>query len=272
MRREVMKLEDRVAIVTGGGKGIGRAISLALADEGAAVVTAARTPEPLEEVANQIRANGGRAKAIQTDIADPAQVKRMVAETVEEFGQLDILVNNAAYDHKEVEVSDMDLDFWQQTMEVNVTGTMLCAREALNVMIPRQSGVIVNVASVAGISGHPTESHYCVSKWAVIGFTEVLAIEAGQHNIRVNAISPGATRTKGFERFIRALARRQDLPEEEMWRKVKGANSLNRIAEPEEIARAVVFLASDDASAITGHNLVASCGFHLLHPHELSKL
>jgi NAD(P)-dependent dehydrogenase (short-subunit alcohol dehydrogenase family) len=267
-----MKLEDRVAIVTGGGKGIGKAISLALADEGAAVVVAARSLAPLEEVANQIRAQGGRAEAIQTDIADPAQVERMVAQTVEEFGQLDILVNNAAYDHKEVEVSDMDLDFWQQTMEVNLTGTMLCTREALKAMIPRRSGVIVNVGSVAGISGHPTESHYCASKWAIIGFTEVLAIEAGPHNIRVNAISPGATRTKGFERFIGALARRQGLPEEEMWKRVHAANSLNRIAEPEEMARAVVFLASDDSSAITGHNLIVSCGFHLLHPQELSKL
>lgn len=267
-----MKLKDRVAIVTGGGRGIGKAISLALADEGAAVVAAARTLAPLEEVAEQIRTQGGKAKAIQTDIADQTQVQRMVAEAIEGFGQLDILINNAAYTHKEIAVADMDLDFWQDTMEVNVTGTMLCAREALKVMIPRQRGVIVNVGSVAGISGHPTESHYCVSKWAVIGFTEVLAIEAGQHNIRVNAISPGATRTEGFERFIRALARRQGLPAEEMWRKVKAANSLNRIAEPEEIARAVVFLASDDASAITGHNLVASCGFHLLHPQELSNL
>ena len=205
-------------------------------------------------------------------MADQAQVKRMVAETLEEFGKLDILINNAAYAHREVEVSDMDLDFWQQTTKVNVTGTMLCAREALKAMIPSRSGVIVNVGSVAGISGHPTESPYCVSKWAVIGFTEVLAIEAGQHNIRVNAISPGATRTEGFEGLIGALARSHGLPEEEMWRKVKAANSLNGIAEPEEIARAVVFLASDDSSAITGHNLGVSCGFHLLHPQELSKL
>ena len=267
-----MKLKDRVAIVTGGGTGIGKAISLALADEGAAVVVAARTLAPLEEVANQIRAQGGKARAIQTDIANQAQVKRMVADTVEEFGKLDILINNAAYAHKEVEVSDMDLDFWRETMEVNVTGTMLCAREALKAMIPRRSGVIVNVGSVAGISGHPTESPYCVSKWAIIGFTEVLAVEAGQHNIRVNAISPGATRTKGFQGLIGALAKSRGVPEEEMWRKVKAAISLNRIAEPEEIARAVVFLASDDASAITGHNLVVSCGFHLLHPQELSKL
>jgi NAD(P)-dependent dehydrogenase (short-subunit alcohol dehydrogenase family) len=266
------ELSGQVALVTGASRGIGKAISLAFADEGAAVVVAARSLAPLEEVVSEITAKGGKAKAIQTDIADQHQAKRMVADTVKEFGKLDILINNAAYAHDNVEVADMDLDFWQETMNVNVTGTMLCAREALKVMIPRQSGVIVNVGSVAGISGHPAESPYCVSKWAVIGFTEVLAIEAGEHNVRVNTISPGATRTKGFEEMIAGLAKSRGVPEEEMWRKVKAANSLNRIAEPEEIARAVVFLASDDSSAITGHNLVVSCGFHLIHPQELHNL
>jgi NAD(P)-dependent dehydrogenase (short-subunit alcohol dehydrogenase family) len=257
-----MKLKDRVAIVTGGGTGIGKAISLAFADEGAAVV-----------VANQIIGQGGRARAIQTDISDYEQIKRMVAQTVEEFGKLDILINNAAaYSYNNADVPDMDLSVWYNTMEVNVTGTMLCAREAMKVMIPRQSGVIVNVSSVAGISGHPTESPYCVSKWAIIGFTEVLAIEAGKHNIRVNTISPGATRTAEFEEMIGALARRRGMDEEEMWKKLNVSNLLNRIAEPEEIARAVVFLASDDSSAMTGHNMIVSCGFHLIHPQELHRL
>ena len=197
----------------------------------------------------------------------------MVAETVQEFGKLDILVNNAAaYSYNNADVPDMNLDVWQNTLEVNVTGTMLCAREAMKAVIPRQSGVIVNVSSVAGISGHPTERPYCVSKWAIIGFTEVLAIEAGKHNIRVNTISPGATRTKEFEEMITALAKRRGIAEQEMWRKLKASNSLNRIAEPEEIARAVVFMASDDSSAMTGHNMIVSCGFHLIHPQELHRL
>ena len=268
-----MKLRDRVAIVTGGGTGIGKAICLAFADEGAAVVAAARNVARLEEVADHIKAKGGKAKAIQTDISDHEQVKRMVAEAVEEFGKLDVLINNAAaYSYNNADVPDMDLDNWYDTLTVNVSGTMLCAREAMRVMIPRKSGVIVNVSSVAGISGHPTESPYCVSKWAIIGFTEVLAIEAGKHNIRVNTISPGATRTKEFEEMITALAHRRGITEEDMWRKLKASNSLNRIAEPEEIARAVVFLASDDSSAMTGHNMIVSCGFHLIHPQELHKL
>ncbi len=268
-----MKLKDRVAIVTGGGTGIGKAISLAFADEGAAVVVAARNVTRLEEAANQIRSKGGKAKAIQTDISDHEQVKRMVAETVKEFGKLDILINNAAaYSYNNADVPDMNLENWYDTLDVNVSGTMLCAREAMKAMIPGKSGVIVNVSSVAGISGHPTESPYCVSKWAIIGFTEVLAIEAGKHNIRVNTISPGATRTEEFEEMITALAHRRGMPAEDMWRKLNASNSLNRIAEPEEIARAVVFLASDDSSAMTGHNMIVSCGFHLIHPQELHRL
>lgn len=268
-----MKLEDRVAIVTGGGTGIGKAISLAFAEEGATVVVAARNVARLEEVANQIESQGGEAKAIQTDISDHDQVERMVAETVNEFGKLDILINNAAaYSYNNADVPDMNLENWYDTLTVNVSGTMLCAREAMKVMIPRQSGAIVNVSSVAGISGHPTESPYCVSKWAIIGFTEVLAIEAGKHNIRVNTISPGATRTEEFEEMINALARESGVTEEDMWRKLNASNSLNRIAEPEEIASAVVFLASDDSSAMTGHNMIVSCGFHLIHPQEIHKL
>lgn len=268
-----MKLKDRVAMVTGGGTGIGKAISLAFADEGAAVVVAARNLARLEEVANQIKYEGGKAKAIQSDIADYDQIKRMVAETVQEFDKLDILINNAAaYSYSNADVPDMDLDVWYDTLDVNVTGTMLCAREAMKVMIPRQSGVIVNVSSVAGISGHPTESPYCVSKWAIIGFTEVLAIEAGKHNIRVNTISPGATRTPELEEMIAALAKRRGMTAEEMWRKLKASNSLNRIAEPGETVRAAVFMASDGSSAMTGHNMIVSCGFHLIHPQELHRL
>ena len=259
--------------MTGGGTGIGRAISLALADEGAAVVAAARNVARLEDVADQITSKRGKAKAIQTDISDYEQVKRMVAETVEEFGKLDILINNAAaYSYNNADVPDMDLNVWYDTLDVNVSGTMLCAREAMKAMIPRKSGVIVNVSSVAGISGHPTESPYCVSKWAIIGFTEVLAIEAGKHNIRVNTISPGATRTPEFEEMITALAEMRGMAAEDMWRKLKASNSLNRIAEPKEIARAVVFMASDDSSAMTGHNMIVSGGFHLIHPQELHRL
>ena len=265
-----MKLKDKVAIITGGGTGIGKAISLAFANEGAAVALAGRNLSRLEEVVKDIRARGGKAKAIQTDIADHEQVKRMVAQTIDEFGQIDILVNNAAaIPTNRADVADMNLDNWHEALKVNLTGTMLCSREVLKYMIPRRSGSIVNVSSIAGISGHPAESPYCVSKWGIVGFTEVLAIEAGKHNIRVNCISPGATRSEGFDGAVRGMAKERGISYEEMMAKIADKNSLKRIAEPFEIAACVVFLASDDSSAITGHNLIATCGFHLTHPEEI---
>jgi len=265
-----MKLKDKVAIITGGGTGIGKAISLAFANEGAAVVVAARNPSRLEEVAKDIKSRGGKAKAIQTDISNHEQIKRMVAQTIDEFGQIDVLVNNAAAMYpNNADVVDMNLDNWHNTLKVNLTGTMLCSREVLKYMIPRRSGNIINVSSVAGLSGHPTESPYCVSKWGIIGFTEALAIEAGKHSIRVNCISPGASRSKEFENIVRVLAKRVGISYEEMMGKIVDKNSLKRIAEPSEIAACVVFLASDDSSAITGHNLIASCGFHITHPEEI---
>jgi NAD(P)-dependent dehydrogenase (short-subunit alcohol dehydrogenase family) len=265
-----MKLKDKVAIITGGGRGIGKAISLAFADEGAAVVVAARNLSRLEEVAKEIKAKGGKAKAIQTDISDHEQVKQMVAQTIDEYGQIDVLVNNAAaMTTTNADVVDMNLDEWANALAVSLSGTMLCAREVLKYMIPRKSGNIINISSVAGISGVPKESPYSTTKWGIIGFTEALAIEVGKIGIRVNCISPGATRTEEFEEWVKRSAIDAGISYEEMMSKITDNNALKRIAEPSEIAACVVFLASDDSSAMTGHNLIASCGFHLIHPNMI---
>jgi NAD(P)-dependent dehydrogenase (short-subunit alcohol dehydrogenase family) len=267
---EFMKLKDRVAIVTGGGTGIGEAISLALAKEGAVVVVAARNLSRLEQVANDIKSGGGKARAIQADISDHEQVEKMIAQTVKDFGQIDILVNNAARGtFNNADVVDMNLKEWHDSLAINLTGIMLCSREALKYMIPRKSGNVINISSVAGISGVPKESPYAASKWGVIGFTETLAIEVGESFIRVNCISPGATRTQEFEDWVRVSAADAGISYEEMMSKITDNNALKRIAEPSEIAACVVFLASDDSSAITGHNLIASCGFHLIHPNMI---
>ena len=266
-----MKLKDRVAIITGGGTGIGRAISLAFAGEGASVALAARTLPRLEETAKAIKAKGGRAIAIQTDISDHEQIKRMVAQTIDEFGRIDILVNNAARGtFNNADVADMNLDEWHDSLAANLTGAMLCSREVLKHMVPRKSGNIINVSSVAGISGVPKESPYAASKWGLIGLTETLAIECGKYNIRVNCISPGATRTQEFEGWVKASAKDANLSYEQVMTKLSDNNALKRIAETEEIASCIVFLASDDSSAVTGHNLVASCGFHITHPNMIS--
>ncbi len=266
-----MKLKDKVAIITGGGTGIGKAISLAFADEGAAVVVAARDLSRLEEVAKEIKSRGGKAKAIQTDISDHERIKRMVTQTIDEFGQIDILVNNAARGtFNNADVADMNLGEWHDTLAVNLTGAMLCSREVLKTMIPRRSGNIINISSVAGISGVPRESPYSASKWGVVGFTETLAIEAGKFGIRVNCISPGATRTQEFEDWVKVTAKDAGISYDEIMNKLTDNNALKRIAEPSEIAACVVFLASDDSSAMTGHNLIASCGFHITHPNMIS--
>jgi len=266
-----MKLKDKVAIITGGGSGIGRATSLAFAREGAKVVAAARNLPRLEEVVEAIKANGGKARAIQTDISDREQIKRLVARTIDEFGQVDILVNNAAaMATNNADTVDMNLDNWDTALATSLTGTMLCAREVLKNMIPRKSGNIVNVSSVAGLSGVPKESPYAACKWGVIGFTETLAIEAGKHNIRVNCISPGATLTDEFDEWIKRSAKDVGLTYEQVMTKLCDNNALKRAAKPEEIANCIVFLASDDASAMTGANLVASCGFHITHPNMIS--
>jgi NAD(P)-dependent dehydrogenase (short-subunit alcohol dehydrogenase family) len=267
---EFMKLKGKVAIVTGGGTGIGKAIGLALANEGADVVIAARNLSRLEQAAKDIESRGGKARAVQADISDYEQVKQMVAETTKDFGRIDILVNNAARGtFNNADVVDMNLKEWHDSLAINLTGMMYCSREALKYMIPRKSGNIINISSVAGMSGVPKESPYAASKWGVIGLTETLAIEAGRFGIRVNCISPGATRTQEFEDWVRVSAADGGISYEEMMSKVTDNNALKRIAETSEIAACVVFLASDDSSAITGHNLVASCGFHLIHPNMI---
>ena len=160
-----MKLKGKVAIITGGGTGIGKAISFAYANEGATVVVAARNFSRLEEVAKDIKSRGGKAKAIQTDIADHEQVKRMVAQTIDEFGQIDILVNNAAKaTFNNADVVNMNLDEWHDCLAINLTGIMFCSKEVLKHMIPRKSGNIINIISVAGISGVPKESPYAATK------------------------------------------------------------------------------------------------------------
>jgi len=266
-----MKLKDKVAIITGGGTGIGKAISFAFAREGAALALAARNLPRLEETAKAIKAKGGQAKAIQCDITDHEQIKKMVAQTIDEFGRIDILVNNAARGtFNNADVADMNLDEWYHSLAANLTGAMLCCREVIKHMVPRKSGNIINVSSVAGISGVPKESPYAASKWGLIGLTETLAIEYGKHNIRVNCISPGATRTQEFEDWVKMSAKSFGISYDKVMDKLTENNALGRIAETEEIANCIVFLASDDSSAITGHNLVASCGFQITHPNMIS--
>ena len=260
-----MRLKDKVAIITGGGSGIGRAISLAFASEGAIVVVAARTIARLKEVADNINSRGGISRAMAVNIADEINIREMVAETIKEYGRIDVLVNNAGIPGPTAKIADMELDKWNEVLSINLTGAMLCSREVLANMIVRKSGSIINISSVGGMSGFPMRSSYCVSKMGIIGLTETMAIEVGDHNIRVNCISPAAVRGDRVLTATQAKGKALKINYEKVLERLTKDYSLKRLIEPSEIATAAVFLASDDASAITGHTLVVSCGLHISH-------
>jgi NAD(P)-dependent dehydrogenase (short-subunit alcohol dehydrogenase family) len=264
-----MRLQNKVAIITGGGKGIGRTISSAFTSEGASVVMAARTRSRLEETAEEIRAQGGNAQAIQTDITDESQIERMVGEAIEAYGRIDILVNNSGIAGPTARVVDLDLAAWNEVFAVDLTGAMLCAKHVLKHMIPQKSGVIINIVSEGGRSGdgrsgYPMRSPYCCSKAGLIALTETLSIEVGEYNIRVNAISPAAVRGERIINVVKGRSEATGLSFEEVMSTLVENYSLKRPAEESEIAAAAVFLASDESSAITGQTLVTNCGQHII--------
>jgi NAD(P)-dependent dehydrogenase (short-subunit alcohol dehydrogenase family) len=268
MERGFNRLKNRVAIITGGGKGIGKAISLAFSREGATVVAAGRTLSALQETCDEITSKGGRAKPIQTDVSVEEQVHRMVSETIKEFGKIDILVNNSAIAGPTVRGADMDLIRWSETIAIDLTGAMLCAREVLRHMIQQRSGNIINIVSEAGRSGdgrsgYPLRSAYCSSKMGLIGLTETLSIEVGEFNIRVNAVSPGPVKGEHIINVIRARVKSLNKPFEEIMKSLSENSSLRRMAQESEIAAVAVFLASDESSAVTGQTISVSCGQHI---------
>lgn len=264
-----MRLKDKVAIITGGGKGIGKAVALLFAKEGASVVVAGRTTSALQATCEEIRSSGGVALPVQTDVTIEEQVIRMVDETIKQFGRVDILVNNSGVAGPIVKLQDMELSKWNETLAIDLTGAMLASREVLKYMIPRRSGAIVNIVSEGGRagdgkSGFPLRSAYCAAKMGLIGMTETLAIEVGEHNIRVNAVSPGPVRGEHITNAMMGKAKATNKPFEEIMKDLAAGSSLKRISEEAEVAAAVLFLASDEASAITGQTLPVSCGQHIV--------
>ena len=235
-------LGDKFALVTGGGRGLGRAIALAFADAGAHVAVASRTREQLEEVAALIRAKHRRALTVEADVADSASVARMIDATRKEFGRIDILVNSAGVGWAE-RLDQMSDETWKWIIDTNLTGTFYCCREALRAMIEQKSGSIINLASVAGIKGPPGLGAYAASKGGVIALTKVLALENARHHVRVNAIAPGYFRTD-----MNAAA----LDDPELGPKIVKRIPMRRAGNPEEIGGLAVYLASDDASFVTG--------------------
>jgi NAD(P)-dependent dehydrogenase (short-subunit alcohol dehydrogenase family) len=264
----MMRLKDKVAVITGGGQGIGKAIAISFAQEGAAVMIAGRTRSTLESTCGEILDKGGKAAFVKTDVSKEEQVQRCVSQTVKKFGKIDVLVNNSGIAGPTAKVVDMDLDQWNETLAIDLTGSMLCAREVLKLMIPRKTGVIINIVSEAGRgadgrAGYPLRSAYCCSKMGQIGLTETLAAEVGEYNIRVNAVSPGPIQGERIFSVIKKRAEATNRSLDEILSQLTANCSLKRLATEEETAAVALFLASDESSGVTGQTIPVSCGLHI---------
>ncbi|HET9180079.1 MAG TPA: glucose 1-dehydrogenase [Terriglobia bacterium] len=245
-------LNGQVALVTGAARGLGRAISLAMANAGADVALGLRDRSTGSDLVNEIAAMGRRALALQMDMAHLDQISSAVEEAVAHFGRLDILVNNAgvAPGNPAEEFTEEDFDY---TMAVNVKGTFFASQAAGRVMIRQQRGRIINMSSQAGFVALPTESIYCTTKAAIAHLTKCLAVEWGKHNITVNAIAPTFVFTPGTEEALRDPAFRADT--------IERIAALHRIGDPMDVTGAVVFLASPAASLVTGHTILIDGGW-----------
>src|SRR5215472_11131585 len=251
-----MLLQDRVAIVTGGGRGIGRAIALKFAEEGAAIVAAARTKAEIESVAQEVRKAGGRAEAVPADVADEHQCEHLVRETLAKFGRIDILVNNAGEYGPVRPVEEISPAEWDRVIAVHLRGAYLLTRLVLPGMYARASGVILNISSLSAKSAFGWGSPYAAAKAGMLGLTRVAAAEAARKGVRVNAICPGpVTETKMSKELGAELARKLNVSKEEQLAGFLNAILQGRAQTAREIAEAALFLCSEQASAITGQSI-----------------
>ena len=254
-----MRLEGKSAIVTGGGKGIGAAIARALAAEGCAVAVAGRSPEPLNTIASEIKNSGRDALASVTDVSKPKDVETLFQTVIGSWGKLDILVNNAGQSHSELLVK-LSLETWQRMLDINMTGTFLCSQAALRLMLPRQSGRIINIASTAAQRGFRYAGAYAAAKHGVLGLTRSMALETATAGITVNAICPGWVESEMFQEAIANISAKTKMTEEQARAILAKDSPQNRIIQPEEIAQAVIWLCCEEARGITGQAIGVSGG------------
>jgi 3-oxoacyl-[acyl-carrier protein] reductase len=243
-----MPLTGQVAIVTGGARGIGREIALALAADGAHVALFDVNPQQLEQTAGELRATGRRAEGLCVDVTDAKQVEDGTAKVLDKLGRLDILINNAGIT-KDGLLVRMDESQWDRVLSINLKGAFLCTRAAAKHMLKQRRGRIVSIASVVGIFGNPGQANYAASKAGIIGLTKAVAKELASRGITCNAVAPGFIKTEMTEA----------LPEQAKQRLME-AIPLGTLGEPGDVAQAVKFLVSDAARYITGHVLVVDGG------------
>lgn len=258
-----MILANQTAIVTGGGKGIGKAIALALAREGANVVVSGRNKEALDSAASELQALRIASLAFAADVSNESQVAELIDVTQKKFGRIDILVNNAGVTGPTAPATQISRAEWDEVLAINLTGAFICAKAVIPYMIQRGSGKIINIASIAGKLAYALRSPYAASKWGMIGLSRTLAQELGPYNIQVNAICPGPTDGERMRGVIAGRARELGKTEQEVERLYLEGTALKRMVDPGHVAAAVVFFASEEGSSITGEALDVTAGYAL---------
>jgi NAD(P)-dependent dehydrogenase (short-subunit alcohol dehydrogenase family) len=257
-----MKLADRIAVVTGAAKGMGRDICLTLAREGANLAIAARETAPLEALGREISALGRKVVVVPTDVTDETAVERLVTSARETFGRIDILVNAAGVTGPiETPVWEIKADDFDQVIAVNLRGTFLPTKHVLPTMIKQRYGKIVNISGTSGLRGYKYRAAYSSSKWALRGFTRTVALEAGPYNINVNALHPGIVGGDRMDKLCREKAKKRGWTPEQVYQEYVDEMALRRVTIAQDIANAVLFLVSDDSSNMTGQSVTVDGGW-----------
>jgi NAD(P)-dependent dehydrogenase (short-subunit alcohol dehydrogenase family) len=254
-----MKLTGRAAVVTGGGGGIGAAICRALSEEGAHVAVCDARREAAEAVAAEIRSRAGHARAWCFDVTDRAAVEKAAGDVENAFGPLGIWVNNAGIS-RIVPFLECTDETWDRTLAVNLTGAFIGCQAAIRRMLPRGRGSVINMSSQSGKTGNSHYAAYCASKFAVIGLTQSLAVEFAKSGVRINAVCPGVVFTPLWDGMVDDYARKRDMRPEDVKPYLESRVPMGRLCAPQDVARAVVFLAGDDASYVTGQALNVAGG------------
>jgi NAD(P)-dependent dehydrogenase (short-subunit alcohol dehydrogenase family) len=256
------RLDGKVAIITGASTGLGPVMAKRFVDEGARVLLAARREELVHEAA---AACGDAAIAMRADVTAEDDVIAMVARAVDEFGQVDILCNNAAAPGTDKFIWEQTLENWNATIAIDVTAAMLCTREVLNQsMLERGTGVILNFSSTAGFNGVPRKTHYVTAKASLRAFTKAVALEVGRHGIRCNCIVPGAIDTELWRNWMQRMADEQGVDYDTQRAKMLAGVPLRDVSSTDDVANLALYLASDEARTITGQSVVVDAGSYML--------
>jgi NAD(P)-dependent dehydrogenase (short-subunit alcohol dehydrogenase family) len=256
-----MEFLDKVCLITGAGSGMGRATALEFAKKGADIIVNDINLETARKVVKEVETLGRRALLVQTDVTKRNEVEDMVNKSIKKFGRIDVLVNNIGeFGPGHPFIMDLDEEEWDRKIRINLKSVYLCTHAIVKHMIKRKEGKIINVSSTAGKRGVPGYSHYCAAKFGVEGFTKSIAKELAKYRIRVNAVAPGLVNTPLGRRSREATAKERGITYDELIKSMSSKVPLGRLGNPEDIARVIVFLASDDSDYISGQSITVSGG------------